>query len=162
MKKQIFNCFGYPTSLFVVPHFVHLKKVIVEWMVWSAASTFQVSLWVLPHVRQTTLTVGSCLNEAAFLSMTAISAALPQCKFIFCFVSSWFRGFWYLHFGHLNKGVPFLTTWSNVPHLGQKFIESHLCGGFSKNRIFKHSDFYVTNTLAIVPFGTIFGCLAFA
>ena len=113
---------GHPDSLLVVPQFVHLKKVIVEWMVSSAASTFQVSLSVWPHVRQTMLTVGICLNDAVFLSMTAISGDLLQCMLIFCFLSSCFKGFWYLHFGHLSDRVPFLTTWSNPPHCGQKFI----------------------------------------
>jgi len=113
---------GYPASLLVVPQFVHLKKVIVEWIVSSAASTFQVSLSVWPHVRQTVLTIGICLSDAAFLSITAISADLPQCTLIFCFLSSCFRGCWYLHFGHLSEGEPFLTTWSNPPHCGQKFI----------------------------------------
>lgn len=47
------RCFVYPDSLLVVLHFVHLKNVIVEWIVSSAASTFQVSLSVFPHVSQT-------------------------------------------------------------------------------------------------------------
>jgi len=129
---------GYPASLLVVPHFVHLKKVIVEWMVSSAASTFQVSLSVWPHVRQTTLTVDCCLSDAAFLSMTAFSTDLPRCTFIFCFVSSCFRGFWYLHFGHLSEGTPFLTIWSNAPHCGQKFISVTFVEAFLTT-----NDFYI-------------------
>ena len=105
----------------MVPQFVHLKKVIVEWIVSFAVSTVHVSLSVWPHFWQTTLTVDSCLSDAAFLSMTAISTDLPKCMFVFCFVSSCFRGFWYLHLGHLRV-VPFLATWSNAPHSGQKFI----------------------------------------
>ena len=114
----------HPASLFVVPHFVHRKKVIVEWMVSSAASTFQVSLSVWPHVRQTMLTVGICLNDAVFLSMTAISGDLLQCMLIFCFLSSCFKGFWNLHFGHLSDGVPFLTTWSNPRTVGRSSLLS--------------------------------------
>jgi hypothetical protein len=119
--KTTLCCLVHPVSLLVFPQFVHLKKVIVEWMVSSAASTFQVSLSVWPHIRQTTLTIGICLSDAAFLSMTAISDDLLQGKLIFCFLSSCFRGFWNLHFGHLSEGAPFLITWSNPPHCGQKF-----------------------------------------
>jgi hypothetical protein len=91
-------------------------------MVSSAASTFQVSLSVLPHVEQTTLTVGNCLSDATFRSITAISTGLELAKFIFCTVISFRRSVWYLHFGHLSEGSPFLIIWSNAPHLGQKFI----------------------------------------
>jgi len=111
----------YPASLLVVPQFVHLKKVIVEWIVSFAVSTVQVSLSVWPHFRQTTLTVDSCLRDAVFLSMTAISADLPQRKLVFCFISPCFRGFSYLHLRHLSM-VPFLATWRSAPHSGQKFI----------------------------------------
>jgi len=45
---------AYPDSLRVVLHFVHLKNVIVEWIVSSAASTVHVSLSVFPHFSQTT------------------------------------------------------------------------------------------------------------
>jgi len=117
---------------------VHLRKVIVEWMFSSAVSTFHVSLFVWPHIRQTTLTVDNCLRDAVFLSMTAISTDLPRCTFIFCFVSSWFNCFWYLHFGHLNEGVPFLTIWSNAPHCGQKFISDTFVEAF----LIAH-DFYI-------------------
>ena len=147
------DCLGYPASLLVAPQFVHLKKVIVEWMVSSAASTFQVSLSVWPHVWQTTWIVGSCLSDAAFLSITAISTDLPQCMFIFCFVSSCSSGFWYLHFGHLSEGVPFLTTWSNAPHCGQKFIVVTFMEAFLITMIFISCDFHVTNNLINVPFG---------
>jgi hypothetical protein len=127
---------GYPDSLLVVPHFVHLKKVTVEWMVSLAVSTFQISLSVWPHVRQTTLPVGSCLSAAVFLSITAISADLPLDKIIFCFICSCFRGFWYLHFGHLSDGSPFLTTWSIAPHCGQKFILVTILRDFSDSNDF--------------------------
>jgi hypothetical protein len=71
----------------LLPQFVHLKKVIVEWIVSFAVSTVQVSLSVWPHFRQTTLTVDSCLSDAAFLSMTAISADLPNvCLFFVLFL----------------------------------------------------------------------------
>ena len=132
---------------------MHLKKVIVAWMVSSAASTFQVSLSLWPHVRQSAVTVGNCLSDAVFLSITAISADLPICTLIFCLVSSCCRGFWNLHFGHLSDGAPFLTTWSNPPHCGQKFIVVTLWSLFLVQLIFKFFDFQGTNNLINVPFG---------
>jgi hypothetical protein len=89
-------------------------------MVSFAVSTIQVSLSVQPHLRQTTLTVDSCLSDAVFLSMTAISGDLQQGVFVFL-ISPCFRGFWYLHLGHLSM-VPFFAIWSIAPHSGQKFI----------------------------------------
>ena len=129
---------NHPTSLIVFPQFVHLKKVIVEWIVSSAISTFQVSLSVWPHVGQTMLTTDNCLSDAAFLSMTAISTNLPLSTFILCLVFSCFKGFWYLHFGHLSEGVSFLNTWSNAPHCGQKSIVVTLVDPFLIT-----GDFYV-------------------
>ena len=122
---------SHPDSLLVAPHFVHLKKVIVEWMVSSAASTFQISLSVWPHIRQTTLTVGNCLNDAVFLSITAISADLPLDKIIFCFVCSCFRGFWYLHFGHLSDG---LSLFDYLEHCPALWTEVHF--GYQITRVF--------------------------
>ena len=114
---------GYPDSLRVVLHFVHLKNVIVEWIVSSAASTFQVSLSVFPHVSHTKRIVGSCLSCASLLwSMTAISATFPSCRLIFLFDSLSSIGFWYLHFGHLSVKETFFAVWSIDPHFGQKSI----------------------------------------
>ena len=114
---------AYPDSFLVVLHFVHLKNVIVEWIVSSAASTFQISLSVFPHFSQTTWIVGSCLSIASLLwSMTAISATLPRCRLIFLFDSLCSIGFWYLHFGHLSVEDSFFAIWSIDPHFGQKSI----------------------------------------
>jgi hypothetical protein len=102
---------GYPDSLLVVLHFVHLKNVIVEWIVSSAASTVQVSLFVFPHVSQTIRIVGSCLSIASLRwSITAISVTLPRCKLIFLFGSFCSIDFWYLHFGHLSVDEPFFVV----------------------------------------------------
>ena len=112
---------AYPDSLLVVLHFVHLKKVIVEWIVSSAASTFQVSLSVFPHVSHTKRIVGSCLSCASLLSsMTAISATFPSCRLIFLFDSLCSIGFWNLHFGHLSVEEAFFAVWRIDPHFGQK------------------------------------------
>ena len=101
----------YPDSLLVVLHFVHLKNVIVEWIVSSAASTVQVSLWVFPHFSQIIWIVGCSLSFASLVwSMTTISAALPSCRLIFLFDSLSSIGVWYLHFGHLRVEEPFFAV----------------------------------------------------
>ena len=147
---------AYPDSLLVVLHFVHLKNVIVEWVVSSAASTFQVSLSVFPHFSQTIWIVGSSLSIASVLwSMTAISATLPSCRLIFLFDSLCSIGFWYLHFGHLSVEEPFFAVWSIDPHFGQKSIVFTCVEAFLTKMIFMYSDFYVTNYLINVPFGAI-------
>ena len=146
----------YPDSLRVVLHFVHLKNVIVEWIVSSAASTFQVSLWVFPHFSHTKWTVGSCLSIASSLwSITAISATLLRCRLIFLFASLCSIGFWYLHFGHLSVEESFFAVWSIVPHLGQKSIVFTCAEAFLTEMIFMCCDFYVTNNSVNVPFGAI-------
>jgi len=90
---------------------VHLKNVIVEWIVSSAASTFQVSLSVFPHFSQTIWIVGSCLSIASLpWSITAISAPLLRGRIIFLFDSLCSIGFSYLHFGHLSVEEPFFAV----------------------------------------------------
>jgi len=147
---------SYPDSLLVVLHFVHLKKVIVEWIVSSAASTFQVSLSVFPHFSQTIWIVGSSLSIASWLwSTTAISAILPCCRLTFFIDSFCSIGFWYLHFGHLSVEEPFFVVWSIDPHFGQKSIVFTCVKAFLTKMIFMCCDFYVTNPSINVLFGAI-------
>jgi len=145
---------AYPDSLLVVLHFVHLKNVIVEWIVSSAASTVQVSLSVFPHFSQTKWIVVSCLSIASLVwSITAISATLPSCRLIFLLDSLCSIGFWYSHFGHLSVEEPFFPVWSIDPHFGQKSIVFTCVEAFLTKMVFMYSDFYVTNNLINVPFG---------
>ena len=138
---QVHNL-AYPDSLLVVLHFVHLKNVIVEWIVSSAASTFQVSLSVFPHFSQTKWIVGSCLSIASLVwSITAISAALLSCRLIFLFDSLCSIGFWYLHFGHLSVEEPLFSFWSIDPHCGQKSIVFTCVEAFLTIMIFMFCDF---------------------